>query len=91
MMLSDKVAIITGGGGGIGEATALLFAEQGANVVVQDVALEAAQQVAQAIADRGGEAVATGGNVTVKADCEARLLIVSVPRKSRMEWAKRPR
>jgi NAD(P)-dependent dehydrogenase (short-subunit alcohol dehydrogenase family) len=70
-MLKDKVAIITGGGGGIGEATALLFAENGAKVVVQDVALEAAEKVAAAIAEKGGEAVAVGGDVTVKADCEA--------------------
>jgi NAD(P)-dependent dehydrogenase (short-subunit alcohol dehydrogenase family) len=70
-MLKDKVAIITGGGGGIGEATALLFAEHGAKIVVQDVAVDAAEKVAVAIADKGGQAVATGGNVTVKADCEA--------------------
>jgi NAD(P)-dependent dehydrogenase (short-subunit alcohol dehydrogenase family) len=71
MKLKDKVAIVTGGGGGIGEATALLFAAEGAKVVVQDVALEAAEKVAAAIAERGGEAVAVGGDVTQKADCEA--------------------
>jgi 3-oxoacyl-[acyl-carrier protein] reductase len=71
MKLADKVAIITGGGGGIGEATAALFAAEGARVVVQDVAVEAAQRVAQSIKDRGREAIGVGGDVTRKAECEA--------------------
>jgi 3-oxoacyl-[acyl-carrier protein] reductase len=71
MRLKDKVALITGAGGGIGEATARLFAQEGARVVVQDVNIEGAKAVAEGIVSSGGEAISTGGNVTQKADCEA--------------------
>ncbi|GHO49587.1 SDR family NAD(P)-dependent oxidoreductase [Ktedonospora formicarum] len=55
--LQDKVALITGAGSGIGEAIARLFARQGARVVVGDVRLDAAQQVADDIKAEGGEAL----------------------------------
>jgi NAD(P)-dependent dehydrogenase (short-subunit alcohol dehydrogenase family) len=70
MHLKDRVALVTGGGGGIGEATALLFAQHGAKVAVQDVNAEGAEKVAAAIAESGGEAIAVTGDVTKKADCE---------------------
>ncbi len=52
----QKVAIVTGGGGGIGSAIATRLAEEGATVVVTDVNLDTAQTVAQAIQAQGGKA-----------------------------------
>jgi len=57
MRLKDKVAIITGGGSGIGRATAELFAREGAGVVVADYNADAGQEAVQAIQDTGGDAV----------------------------------
>jgi 3-oxoacyl-[acyl-carrier protein] reductase len=70
MRLKGKVAIITGGAGGIGKETALLFAREGAKVVVQDMNAEGARAVADEIVKAGGEAVAVTGDVTKKAECE---------------------
>ncbi len=64
MRLKDKVAIITGAGRGIGRATALRFAEEGARVVVADVDLDEAQGVADEIAAKDGKALAVKVNVT---------------------------
>jgi NAD(P)-dependent dehydrogenase (short-subunit alcohol dehydrogenase family) len=52
MRLKNKVALITGAGAGIGEATAHLFAKEGAKVVVSDVNYEAAKSVAEKIGDQ---------------------------------------
>lgn len=57
MRLNDKVAIVTGAGSGIGEATALRFAEEGAKVCVADIISEAGEKVASAIKAKGGEAI----------------------------------
>nr|BBH93179.1 short-chain dehydrogenase [Thermogemmatispora argillosa] len=57
--LDGKAALITGAGSGIGEQIALLFARQGARVVVADVRPEAAQRVAAAIVASGGQARAS--------------------------------
>ena len=58
MKLKDKVAIITGGGRGIGHAYALRFADEGAKVVIPDIILGNAQKVAQEIEANGGEGLA---------------------------------
>jgi 3-oxoacyl-[acyl-carrier protein] reductase len=63
-LLEGQVAIITGAGRGIGAATALLFAEQGARVVVSDRDAAPANTVAQQIRDAGGEAIAVAGDIT---------------------------
>lgn len=73
-LLDGKVAIITGGGGGLGEAYARLFAREGAAVVVNDLggardgsgdgSVSAAQKVVNDILAEGGRAVANGDDVS---------------------------
>jgi NAD(P)-dependent dehydrogenase (short-subunit alcohol dehydrogenase family) len=57
-LLADRVAVVTGGGGGIGAATSRLFAEHGARVVVADIDGERAQRCVDEIAGCGGSALA---------------------------------
>ena len=56
--LADKVAIVTGAGSGIGRASALRFAQEGARVVLADINGDTATSVAAEIAAQGGEALA---------------------------------
>ncbi len=71
MRLRDKVALVTGGGSGIGHATAVLFAAQGAKVVVSDLnEANALETVAEIKAD-GGDATAITGDVSMNTDAEA--------------------
>ena len=63
-MLSGKNAVITGSGRGIGRSAALLFAREGARVVVCDRDPEPAEAVAASIRAAGGEALAVAGDVT---------------------------
>ena len=55
--VDERVALVTGGGSGIGRATALRFAAEGARVVVGDISLEAGEETAELIRDDGGEAL----------------------------------
>jgi 2-keto-3-deoxy-L-fuconate dehydrogenase len=69
--LSGKVAIVTGGGSGIGRAISTLFGRQGAQVVVLDLDGEAAKQTAAAIVEAGGLADAAECDVADAADVRA--------------------
>lgn len=64
MTLHNRVALITGGGSGIGRSIALLFAAQGAAVAVADLRLERAEQVRAEIQAAGGNALALSGDVS---------------------------
>ncbi|MBF4575648.1 MULTISPECIES: SDR family NAD(P)-dependent oxidoreductase [unclassified Frondihabitans] len=65
-----KVAIVTGGGSGIGEGISKALAAEGASVVVTDIKLDAAQRVVDEIVGAGGTASAFEGNTSVAADSE---------------------
>ncbi|HEX2013135.1 MAG TPA: SDR family oxidoreductase [Roseateles sp.] len=82
--LQDRVAIITGAGGGFGEGIAKLFAARGAKVVVADLRLEAAQGVAAAIRDAGGEAIAVHADVT-KNDSVGAMVAAAVDKYGRLD------
>ena len=62
--LSGKVAVVTGGGSGIGRAIATVFAQQGARLVVLDVTKESARQTAGMIGEAGGSAEAHACDVS---------------------------
>ncbi len=71
MRLQNKVALITGGSSGIGYYTSLLFAQEGAAVVVADVNDEGGSQTVSDIIAAGGKAVYIHADVSKAADCEA--------------------
>jgi len=70
MRLANKVAVITGAGSGIGRESALLFAREGARVVVADVNEDAGQAVVEELRGAGGEAVYVRADVSKGADAE---------------------
>jgi NAD(P)-dependent dehydrogenase (short-subunit alcohol dehydrogenase family) len=70
MRLTGKRAFISGGGGGIGRATALKFAAEGAAVIVSDIRAAAAEETAHAVTAAGGQAVTAIGDLTDPAACE---------------------
>jgi NAD(P)-dependent dehydrogenase (short-subunit alcohol dehydrogenase family) len=75
-LLDGKSALITGGGGGIGRATALAFAREGARVAVADIAADAARETVGLVNAAGGQAISLSGEVTH--DPEVKALIQGV-------------
>lgn len=71
VLLKDRLCLITGGGGGLGAALSLGCAREGARVIVADVDLARAQQVADAVAQAGGQAWAESLDVTDRAATQA--------------------
>jgi NAD(P)-dependent dehydrogenase (short-subunit alcohol dehydrogenase family) len=71
MRLANRVALVTGGGSGIGQAISLLFAKEGAKVVAVDRYLERAQETANQIRAAGGDALALKADVSSQAEVNA--------------------
>ncbi|MBT8302256.1 MAG: SDR family oxidoreductase [Maribacter sp.] len=71
MDLESKIVVITGAGSGIGAATATLFGEHGAQVVVSDLNMKSAQRVVEGIKKTNGSALAVQANVTQFKEVEA--------------------
>jgi meso-butanediol dehydrogenase / (S,S)-butanediol dehydrogenase / diacetyl reductase len=84
MRLKDKVCIITGGGSGIGRATSLLFADEGARLVVADKHGAKAQTVASECSGKGAQAVAVEADVAITADVK-RMIQATVERFRRLD------
>src|SRR4028119_115183 len=70
---TGKVAFVTGGASGIGRATALAFAREGASVVVADISEQGNQETAHTIEELGGRAIALRCDVTRTEDVKATL------------------
>ncbi len=84
--LKAKVAVVTGASSGIGRATALAFAREGAKVVVSDIDAERGNEVVQAIKDEGGEARFIPANVANADEVEA-LVRLTVEAFGRLDFA----
>jgi len=71
MRLARKVTLVTGGGSGIGKASCLVFAREGAKVVVVDLKEDSAQVTVAEIRKNGGDAKAFAADVSRAKDCQA--------------------
>ena len=70
-MLKNKVALVTGGGSGIGRAVAQVWAREGAKVVVSDLDVAGGEETVKLVRAQGGDAIFVATDVGKAADCEA--------------------
>ncbi len=70
MLLNGKVALVTGSGAGIGKATVLRFAQEGADVVVNDIKVDKANEVAEAVQNYNRKAIVVKADVSRREDVE---------------------
>ncbi|HEV7996635.1 MAG TPA: glucose 1-dehydrogenase [Stellaceae bacterium] len=70
-LLDGKSALVTGGGGGIGRATALALAREGARLAIADIAADAAREAVALVNAAGGQAISLSGEVARDADVRA--------------------
>lgn len=85
-MFDEKVALVTGGASGIGQATAALYAQEGASVVVSDVDEEGSKFTVDSIANAGGEATFIKADVSNPQDCE-NLVQETIDKYGRLDYA----
>ena len=70
MLLKDRVALVTGSANGMGRGIAHRFAEEGCDLIINDLSLDAAQKVADEIKSRGRRAIAVKADITNSAEIE---------------------
>ena len=84
--VENKIALVTGGGSGLGRATVQALAREGAKVLVADLNLESAHETVTMVAETGGEASAFAMDVTIAAQVEA-MVQTTVERYGRLDCA----
>src|SRR5947199_5000880 len=85
-LLNGKITLVTGAGGGIGRATCLVLAREGAKVLVSDVSSRRGQETVALVQSAGGEAEFLKTDVSREADCEA-LVAAAVGKWGRLDGA----
>ena len=70
MKIKGKVAVVTGAGSGMGKAIAILYAQEGAKVVVSDINSDTAKAVVEEIKSSGGQAIVVAANVAKEEDIQ---------------------
>ncbi len=84
--VENKIALVTGGGSGLGRATVQALAREGAKVLVADLNLESAHETVTMVAETGGEASAFAMDVTIAAQVEA-MVQTTIERYGRLDCA----